>query len=84
MSAYAGDITMIVSDISEIEMFGTSLEEYKMLTGAESEYENNGEIVARHLERQVHVAQQRHCALDGSTSKIAWIWFGPDLSVDKK
>ena len=34
MSAYADDVTVIVSDISEIEVIGTTLKEYEAVTGA--------------------------------------------------
>ena len=34
VSAYADDVTVIVSDISEIEVIGTTLKEYEAVTGA--------------------------------------------------
>lgn len=61
VSAYADDLTVIVSDTTEIEVLGIALKDYEAVTGAKV----NCESAAWHLERQVF-AIQLHCrTLDG-------------------
>jgi hypothetical protein len=82
-SAYADDVTVIVSDISEIEVIGTTLREYEAVTGAKINHEKSvglqlGTWRGRSMPPDSVVGRWT----DGPV-KLLGVWFGPDLQVDK-
>jgi hypothetical protein len=83
VSAYADDVTVMVSDTKEIEVVGTTLKEYELLTGAKINQDKSVGL-------QLGTWRGRSMPSDGVVGrwtdgpvKLLGVWFGPDLQVDR-
>ena len=79
VSAYADDVTVMVSDALELEAVGTILEEYQECTRAHINRDNSVSLQLGEWRGRSMPASVDFCRWTEGPVKVLGVWFGPDL-----
>ena len=82
-SVYVDDVTVMVSDASEIEAVGAILQEYQQVTGACINRDKSVGLQLGNWRGRPTPASGEFCRWTEGPVKLLGVWFGPDLQVDR-